>query len=152
MARPLPLLVTLIALVAVAGSGAGAGGARVSVPPHHRHWITVARTLHLSAGASRAKFEFTIHAQFPDDVVLVVPHGSRVRLVAMSANRGQGISGSSTPSWGPCPHRGGLDVCEQGQEWCGLIPGRWTAVVWKTSMQPAVVRVRLVFVSGVRES
>ncbi len=140
----------LPALVALGGPSGGTGRALDSHSAH-RSQIVIAQSVHLPQGRSRAGFSFTIHAQFADDVILLVPHGTRVRLLAMSADRGQMMSGSSTPSWGPCRRRANFDICEQGQEWCGLIPGRWNATVWKTSFDPAVVRVRLVFVSGVRD-
>ncbi len=119
--------------------------------PATPHRVVVERTLHLPAGPSQRSFDFTIHAQFADSVTLTVPHGSRVSFLALSANHMEMLSGGTSPAWAPCEHRGSLDVCTQGQEWCGLIEGRWRATVASRSRSPITVRVRLVFVESVRQ-
>lgn len=137
------VLVALVAvasmLLAVSGSGASRDGPRR---------IVIERTFRFRPGSARAGFAFTIHAQVPDSVVLVVPRGARVSALAMSADRSMGIGGSTHPVSAPCAPKGGLEVCIQSQEWCPLVPGRWRATVTKASSPAAVVRVRFVFVTG----
>ena len=113
--------------------------------------VVVDRTVRLPTGPAQTSFGFTIHAQFPDFVILTVPHGARVSFVALSADRMEILSASTRPEPGLCRRRGALDVCTQGFEWCGLIQGRWRATLKKTGRHPIAVHIHLVFVDGVKQ-
>ncbi len=109
---------------------------------------TVERTLVLPSGPASVSFRFTVDAVYPDRVDLVVPHGAAVSLIARSLD-GKMVLGASTRPWQtPCRRRGAVDVCSQPMEWCPLTDDRWRATVRKRSAAPAVVRVRLVFVTS----
>ncbi len=110
--------------------------------------VTVERTLDLPTGPAGGSFAFTVSAVYPDRVVLVVPHGAAVSVAARSFD-GRMVLGASTRPWQPSGRRrGAVDVCSQPLEWCPLTDDRWRATVRKTSAAPAVVRVRLVFVTS----
>ena len=127
------LLTALLSVVALAASPARA---------------TVERTLALPSGPASVSFQFTVDAVYPDRVDLVVPHGAAVSVVARSLD-GRMVLGASTRPWQTsCRRRGAVDVCSQPLEWCPLSDDSWRATVRKTSAAPAVVRVRLVFVTS----
>ena len=48
--------------------------------------IVVARTLSLRAGVTTRSFAFTIHADYPDQVVLIVSRSAAVTVKALSAS------------------------------------------------------------------
>jgi hypothetical protein len=136
-----------VALLAVP-SRAGVGGANATWTTPHR--IVIGRTVALPAGVAKASFDFTIHADYPDQVVWIIPRGAAISVRAISENGLMQMSGSRASSPSACRPQGSFDVCTQAQEWCGLVQGRWRATVTKTSQPPAVVRVRLAFARDVR--
>ena len=109
---------------------------------------TVERTLALPAGPAGASFAFTVNAVYADRVDLVVPHGAAVSVVARSLDGKMGLGASTRPWQTSCRRRGAIDVCSQPMEACPLSDDSWRATVRKTSAAPAVVRVRLVFVTS----
>lgn len=109
---------------------------------------TVERTLALPAGPASVSFQFTLNAVYADRVDLVVPHGAAVSVAARSLD-GRMVLGASTRPWQTfCRRRGAVDLCSQSLEWCPVTDDGWRATVRKTSAAPAVVRVRLVFVTS----
>lgn len=129
----------------------GAAPSHVPDPSHGPRYerIVVGRMFRLPIGHQGRSFDFRIRGDYADAVVLRVSHGARVAVRALSAGRMQGIGGSTRQWSSGCRHLRSVDVCSQGEEWCGLVNGRWHALLVKWSTAPAVVRVALVFVRRV---
>jgi hypothetical protein len=136
-------LVIAIALLALSPRASSAEAGVLTTA----HRVVVGRTFALPAGVTKTSFDFTIHADYPDLVVMIVPWHTALGVRALSENGLMQITGATGRT--TCRRHGSLDLCTQGEEWCPLVQGRWHAVVTKTSNSAAVVRLLLVFARGV---